>query len=462
MIEITEFKDKPVAVLGLGRSGLAAVRALAAGGAELRAWDDKPERRDAAAGEGIAIADLYDTDWSEVAALVVSPGIPAASFGPHQIVREARAFQCEVLGDMELFARRDLDARVVAITGTNGKSTTTALTGHVLRACGKTAAEGGNLGPAVLDLPVLAKEGTYVLELSSYQIEQTKSLAPDVAVLLNLSPDHLDRHGDMDGYVAAKKRLFALQRPGQLAVVSVDDDESRAVFDELVRQKDRRVTPVSCKGPVDHGIFVEDGLLYDATAPHPASAMADLSKGRMIGSHNWQNAAAAFAVATELGCAPKPAAQALLDFPGLPHRLETVGEVDGVRFINDSKATNIDAAGRALACFSDVFWIAGGRPKEMGLEVLAPLFGRIRHAFLIGEATESFAAALAPSVPFTRSGDLLGAAAEAHTRALQDGPDGSVVLLSPACASFDQFDNFEARGDAFRAAVNRMLAGDPS
>ncbi len=460
MIEVTEFKGKSVAVLGLGRSGLAAARALAAGGAELRAWDDQPERRDEAEGEGIAIADLYDTDWSEVAALVVSPGIPAASFDPHQIVREARAYQCEVMGDMELFARRGLAARVVAITGTNGKSTTTALTGHVLRACGKSAAQGGNLGTAVLDLPELAADGIYVLELSSYQIEQTKSLAPDVAVLLNLSPDHLDRHGDMDGYVAAKKRLFALQSPGQLAVVGVDDDESRAVFDELAGQKGRRVTPVSCMGPVDHGIFVEDGLLYDATTPHVSPAMADLSKGHMIGSHNWQNAAAAFAIATELGCAPEPAAQALLDFPGLPHRLEMVGEVDGVRFINDSKATNMDAAARALDCFSNIYWIAGGRPKEMGLEVLAPLFGKIRHAFLIGEATESFAAALASSVPFTRSGDLAHAIADARGRALQEGREGSVVLLSPACASFDQFDNFEARGDAFRAAVNRFLAGD--
>ena len=349
---------------------------------------------------GIPITDLYTMDWTGVAALVLSPGIAGAAPRPRQIVQKARAFQCEILGDVELFARQGPSAPVAAVTGTNGKSTTTALAGHVLRACGREAAEGANFGPAVLDLPVLPADGAYVLELSSYQIEQTTSLAPDIAVLLNLSPDHLDRHGGMDGYVAAKRRLFSLQRPDQLAVVGVDDDFSRDVFDELVGQQGRRVTPISGRGPVRGGIFVDEGLLYDATAD-PAPALADLKQGQMIGAHNWQNAAAAFAIATEWGCEPEPAAQALLGFPGLPHRLEPVGEVDGVRFVNDSKATNMDAAARALACFEAIYWIAGGRPKEASLEILAPLFGRVRHAFLIGEATESFADALDGAVPFT-------------------------------------------------------------
>ncbi|MBT4711085.1 MAG: UDP-N-acetylmuramoyl-L-alanine--D-glutamate ligase [Alphaproteobacteria bacterium] len=462
MIEISEFKGKKVAVLGLGRSGLSAVRALAAGGAELCAWDDNAGRRDAAEADGIPIADFYAMDWTGIAALVVSPGIPATGLDPHQIVRQARAFQCEVLGDVELFARRDLASKVVAITGTNGKSTTTALAGHVLRACGRRAVEGGNLGTAVLDLPELGEDGSYVLELSSFQIEQTKSLAADVAVLLNLSPDHLDRHGDMAGYVAAKKRLFAGQTPEQLAVVGVDDGDSRAVFDELVAQDGRRVMAVSGNGPVDDGVFVVGGFLYDATAPDAGVAVADLNRGRLVGPHNWQNAAAAFAIATELGCDPEPVAEALMTFPGLPHRLELVGEADGVRFFNDSKATNMDAAGRALGSFSNIYWIAGGRPKDQGLETLAPLFGNVRHAYLIGEATESFAATLGGGVPFSRSTGLAAAVADAHARAVSDGEEGAVVLLSPACASFDQFTDFQARGDAFRMAASDIIGGGQS
>jgi len=462
MIKISEFKGKQVAVLGLGRSGLSAAIALAAGGAELCAWDDNPARRDAAEADGIAIADLYAMDWTDVAALVVSPGIPATASDPHQIVRQARAFQCEILGDVELFARRALPANVVAITGTNGKSTTTALAGHVLRACGRRGVEGGNLGTAVLDLPELGPDDSYVLELSSFQIEQTKFLAPDIAVLLNLSPDHLDRHGDMVGYVAAKKRLFAGQTPEQLAVVGVDDGDSRAVFDELVAQDGRRVTPVSGNGPVADGVFVVGGFLYDATAADAGVAVADLNSGRLVGPHNWQNAAAAFAIATELGCDPELVVQALMNFPGLSHRLELVGEACGVRFFNDSKATNMDAAGRALASFPNIYWIAGGRPKDQGLEILAPLFGNIRHAFLIGEATESFATTLDGYVPFSRSGDLSAAVADAHTRAVGDGEEDAVVLLSPACASFDQFTDFQDRGDAFRAAATAIIGRDQS
>ena len=462
MIEVSEFKGKQVAVLGLGRSGLSAAKALAAGGANLCAWDDNPVRRDAADADGVAIADLYAMEWGEVAALVVSPGISSIAPDSHQIVRQARAFQCEILGDVELFARRQMPATVVAITGTNGKSTTTALAGHVLRACGRRAVEGGNLGTAVLDLPELGADDSYVLELSSFQIEQTKSLASDVAVLLNLSPDHLDRHGDMVGYVEAKKRLFASQNPEQLAVVGVDDKYSRAVFNELAAKEGHRVMPVSGNGPVNDGVFVMGGFLYDATAAGAGVAVADLNHGYLVGSHNWQNAAAAFSIATELGCDPEPVAQALMDFPGLPHRLELLGEAGGVRFFNDSKATNVDAAGRALASFSDIYWIAGGRPKDQGLEILAPLFGNIRHAFLIGEATESFAAILGGQVPFSRSKDLAAAVEGAYTRAVGDGEDGAVVLLSPGCASFDQFIDFQDRGDAFRDAATAIIGGGQS
>ena len=454
MIPAASFSGKRVAVFGLGRSGLAAARSLALGGAEVRAWDDDPARCDAAAEAGVPVHDLYAADWTAFAALVLSPGIPFAPPAPHEVAQLARSGGCPVIGDIEVFARERLPARVAAVTGTNGKSTTTALAAHVLRACGENAVEGGNLGAPALGLPSLDANGIYVLELSSYQIERTRSLAADVAVLLNLSPDHLDRHGGMSGYAAAKKRLFDGQQTGQVAVVGVDDAHSRGLFDRLVGEG-RRVVPISGARPVDRGIYVDRGVLHDSTNG-AARAVADLNGGALVGEHNWQNAAAAFAVATTLGCESEPAAAAIRTFPGLAHRLETVAEIDGIRFVNDSKATNPDAAGRALATHDHVYWIAGGRPKEQGIDGLSHLFGRVRGAFLIGEAAEAFATTLEGMVPVTRCVTLDRAVADAFAAAHAGAGQGAVVLLSPACASFDQFRDFEHRGDAFRALVEAL------
>ena len=454
MIEAAAFAGSPVAVFGLGRSGLAAVRALAAGGANVRAWDDDPGQREVAAAAGVVLDDLYAADWHGVRALVLSPGVPLHYPEPHEIVRLAHAHGTEILGDVELFARARLPTHVAAITGTNGKSTTAALAASVLRASGIEAVEGGNIGDAVLDLPKLDKAGVYVLELSSYQIELLTSLSADVAVLLNLAPDHLDRHGGMGGYVAAKKRLFSLQSPEQVAVVGVDDGDSRSLFDELIGAG-RKVIAVSGNGPLEHGIYVDRGTLHDARGGSPRE-LTDLRDGILRGAHNWQNAAAAFAVATELGCNEHVAAGALLAFAGLPHRTEQVAEISGVRFVNDSKATNADAAAHALAAYDDIYWIAGGRPKEQGIESFAPLFPRVCHAFLIGEAAEVFAEVLNGIVPVTLSGTLERAVSEAFAAAKSGRRDSAVVLLSPACASFDQFSDFKARGDAFRVFAQAL------
>ena len=467
MIEVTGFRDRAVALLGLGGSGLAAARALAAGGARVRAWDDDPGRRRAAEAADVPLVDLRRADWNGVAALVLSPGIPLTHPEPHPVVTLARSAGAEVIGDIELFARAPRRAALAGVTGTNGKSTTTALIGHILAHCGRAVEVGGNLGPPALDLAPLPAGGTYVLELSSYQLDLAPSLVCDVAVLLNITPDHLDRHGDMARYVAVKRHVFHGQGRDETAIVGVDDAESAAICDELRARADRTVVPVAVGRRVADGISVVDGLLYDpAVAEGEAVARLDRAPA-LPGAHNWQNAAAAYAAARALGLEAEAIAEAIYAFPGLAHRLERVtppaGPFAAIAFVNDSKATNAVATARALACHDDVYWIAGGRPKEGGIAALAPYFGRIRHAFLIGEAAAGFAAALEGRVAYSLCGDLAAAVPAAAARAARDLAAGevehAVVLLSPACASFDQFTDFTARGDAFRALVAGLGEG---
>ncbi len=453
MIAVTSFQGEDVAVLGLARSGLAAAAALQRGGARVLAWDDAPARRDAAAAAGVPIVDLAARDWRGVKALVLSPGIPHTYPAPHPIAARARAAGAPIIGDIELLARTRREARYVGITGTNGKSTTTALIGHILKAAGRKTAVGGNLGTPALALDALGADGTYVLEMSSYQLELTESLAFDVAVLLNITPDHLDRHGGMSGYVAAKRRIFAHQGKAQAAVIGVDDELSRAIARELAAAGGPRVIPISAEARAPGGVYVEDGSLIDDIA-HAATPVLELSRAvRLPGSHNWQNAAAAYAAARCFGVEAAEAVAAIVSFPGLAHRQELVATIGGVRYVNDSKATNADAAAKALACYDRIYWIAGGLAKEGGIAALAPFFPRIRHAFLIGKASEEFAATLEGHVPFTRCGELAKAVAAARDAASAERQPGAVVLLSPACASFDQFANFEERGDSFRRLV---------
>jgi UDP-N-acetylmuramoylalanine--D-glutamate ligase len=459
MISVDSFAGRRVAVLGLARSGLAAVRALSAGGAEILAWDDNPGVREAVAAE-IPLADLGAVDWREIPALVLSPGIPHSFPAPHPAVVLARAAGAEIIGDIELLGRAQPGARYVGITGTNGKSTTTALIGHILAAAGRRVEIGGNLGTPALTLAPLGSEGAYVLEASSFQLELIESLAFDIAVLLNITPDHLERHGDMAGYIAAKRRIFAHQRPGSTAIIGIDDPICRELCDELRRTGPASVVPISVVESAPGGVYVASGVdrgrLVDATGPQPIPVLDLADAERLPGTHNWQNAAAAYAAVRALGVAAAAAASAIRSFPGLAHRQELVATIDGVRFINDSKATNADATEKALLCYEAIYWIAGGLPKAGGITPLTPYFGRLRHAFLIGTATEEFAATLGNSVPFTRCGDLATAVAAAAEAARRERVPGAVVLLSPACASYDQFAHFEARGDAFREMVTAL------
>ncbi len=462
MIDVFPFSGYPVAVMGLGKSGLATAEALRASGAEVWAWDDSEARRAEAREKGFEPVDLTTCHWNELPTLVLSPGIPHTHPKPHPVAVLARKHKVEIIGDIELLARSERVATFVGVTGTNGKSTTTALIGHILKMAGKRAAVGGNIGTPVLALDSVG-DGIYVLEMSSYQLELTPSLTCDVAVLINISADHLDRHGGMDGYIAAKKTIFQRQTTPRTAILGVDDAHSRKLYDELRRIGDQNVVAISAARRLEMGVFALDGILYDAL-DGAEKQVADLRGiATLPGPHNWQNAAAAYAACRALGVEAKTIAAALASYPGLPHRQEIVAFADGLTFVNDSKATNADAAARALACYDAIYWIAGGRAKEGGIDTLAPFFGRIRRAYLIGEAAESFARTLGDKVPHTLSSTLDAAVAAAHADALQDRATGAVVLLSPACASFDQFPNFEVRGDSFRAlALALPGAGKPA
>ena len=481
MIPVPGFEGRRVAVFGLGRSGITAARALQAGGALAVLWDDGVSGRMQAQAEGFVVEDLTTADWSGFAALVLSPGAPLTHPKPHWTVEKAKAAGVEVIGDIELFARavaalpQDHRPRVVAITGTNGKSTTTALIGWVLEQAGLKVHIGGNIGIGVLALPEPTPDAVYVIETSSYQLDLTTSFAPDVAILTNVSPDHLERHGGMEGYVAAKRRLFQAMSPARVALIGVDDDWGWDVVNDLNARR-LRVSTITTRTPPDHvdpagGVAVEDMparlpdqipafdqgrfIIVDATGGTLIAdgvRIADLSGARSLpGRHNAQNAAFAYAAARAVGVSHEAAVAGLMTFPGLAHRMETVGQIGTVRFINDSKATNADAARQALGSYPNVFWIAGGRAKTGGIAELSDMFGRVSCAYLIGEASEDFAATLGET-PHVVCGTMEAAVAAASAAAAAAGGD-QVVLLSPACASFDQYPDFEARGEAFRAAV---------
>jgi UDP-N-acetylmuramoylalanine--D-glutamate ligase len=455
MIQAKGFEGEKVAVLGLARSGLAAALSLKAGGAEVLAWDDAPERRAAASAEGVPIVDLNGASFADLRALILSPGIPHTYPKPHPLAVKARASDVPILGDIELLALACPEARYVGITGTNGKSTTTALIAHILASAGQKVQVGGNLGTAALTLARLGADGIYVLEMSSYQLELIEKLAFDVAVFLNLTPDHLDRHGGMEGYIAAKRRIFNRGRKPQTAIVGVDDEPGRAIAHALAQENAWRVTRISISRQEKGGVYVVGGTLVDDTTGGAVSVI-DLSQlPRLPGQHNWQNVAAAYAAVRALGVDREQVGAGIASFPGLAHRQELIATIDGIRYINDSKATNADAAAKALVCYDGIYWIAGGIAKEGGITPLAPYFPHIRHAFLIGQAADQFAGTLQGQVPFTRSRDLATAVADARRAALADG-QGGVVLLSPACASFDQFPDFEVRGDAFRRIVQGL------
>ncbi len=457
MTPVTTFAGKTVAVFGLGLSGLAACRALAAGGANVAAADDSPAGRVAAAAAGYAVEDLATADWSRFAALVLAPGVPLTHPEPHWTVRKAKAAGVEIIGDVELFCRERAklapDAPFIAITGTNGKSTTTALAAHILRSAGRDVQMGGNIGTAILALAPPAADRIHVIEMSSFQIELTPSLAPSIGILLNISPDHLDRHGSMESYAGLKARLVAeARRP----IIGADDDWCCDVIERLRLANRSWVDILSVKTQVAYGWYTEGSrLITQAPWTGPLGPFADLAGiGSLRGLHNAQNALAASAASLISGVTPGAIAAAREPFTGLAHRLEEIGRLGRTLFINDSKATNADSSATALAAFPrDVFWIIGGKPKEGGISSLAPYFSRVAKVYLIGEATEQFAATLEGKVAFERCGTLDAALAAAVRDAVSSSGSDPVVLLSPACASYDQFKNFEVRGDTFRRLV---------
>ena len=435
MITAKAFAGKHYAVYGLARSGLTTAEALLASGARVTAWDAREEAR-AKAPAGAELANIDEADLSQFDSLVVTPGLP---LNRHPIAQRSREAGVEIIGDIELFARARPELpphKVVGITGTNGKSTTTALIHHILKTAGVPTTMGGNIGLPILAQDPLPEGGVYVLELSSYQIDLTQNLDCDVAVLLNITPDHLDRYESFEAYRDSKLRLFDMQSPGKVAVTT-ETHQLPANFGEWGEAL-----------PKSPGAIVIDGTVFF----HPLNAGPQSEWPALQGPHNLQNVSAAYVACDALDLTDEQTKQGLRTYPGLPHRMERVREKDGVRFVNDSKATNPTATAPALAAFPSIRWILGGQAKTDNLDECAPHFGHVRSAYTIGEAGELFARLLAPHMPVTNCETL----ENALNQAAKDSQAGDTVLLSPACASFDQFKDFEQRGDRFRDLVGAL------
>ncbi len=465
MIPVRGVEGTTVAVLGLGRSGLSAARALQAGGARVLAWDDNVDARTRAKGEGLEIRDLSrDGALADVASLIVSPGIPHLYPQPNRIVAAALGAGVPVDNDIGLFFRSlgngewhqmETPPRVVAITGSNGKSTTSALVHHVLESAGKSSQLAGNIGRGVLDIDPPEDGGVVVLELSSYQTELARSLTPDVAVFTNLSPDHLDRHAGLGGYFAAKRRLFAEGGPDR-AIIGVDEPEGVYLAGQLGEgAADDRVIRVSVTGKLTGpgwSVFAHKGFLAEYRKGRQAGSV-DLRPVRGLpGRHNHQNACAAYAACRTLGLAPRVIEAGFHSFGGLPHRSQIIAEIRGITFVNDSKATNVDSALMALQAFKNIRWICGGLEKDGGMSALKPGFQNVRKAYVIGREAAGFAMQL-EGVETVVSMTM----AQAVERAIAEADAGDTVLLAPAAASFDQYDNFEQRGEDFIAEVKKRL-----
>jgi UDP-N-acetylmuramoylalanine--D-glutamate ligase len=461
MTPVTTFAGRTVALFGLGGSGLVTALALKAGGAHVVACDDNPTKMAEAASKGIETADLRQADWSRFASFILSPGVPLTHPEPHWSAKLAKAAGVEIIGDIELFCRERAkiapNAPFIAITGTNGKSTTTALVSHILREAGRDVQMGGNIGTAILSLEPPSDRRIHVIECSSFQIDLAPSLAPSIGVLLNISPDHLDRHGTIENYAAIKERLVA---KAEKAVIGVDDDISRASIGRLPGGKPEVVRV----GLTDHdpgSVYAQGDAIVSRLGGAPVEVARLAGIGSLRGDHNAQNAAAAVAVALLSGVDAETIQRAVRTFPGLPHRMEEVARRGETLFINDSKATNADSAEKALKSFDDILWILGGKSKEGGIKDLKPYFPKIRKAYLIGAASDEFAATLGDTVPYEMCGTL-DRAVEQAARDAAARDDETVVLLSPACASYDQYPNFEIRGNHFRDLVKALPGINPT
>ena len=466
MIPVQGVENQTIAVLGLGRSGRATAAALTEGGANVVVWDDGADTRAQAEADGMTVLDLTrDTSWEGVSALITSPGIPHLYPKPHPVIAKAYELGVPVDNDIGLFFRsfatRDWDQfdttpRVIAITGSNGKSTTTALIHHILKESGRPTQIGGNIGTGVLSLDPAHDGEVVVLELSSYQTDLARALTPDIAVFTNLSPDHLDRHGGPGGYFAAKRRLFAEGGPDR-AVIGVDEAEGRYLADQLsMGPADDRVIRISSGQKLERfgwSVFARKGFLSEYRKGRQVASIDLREVTGLPGEHNHQNAAAAYAATRSLGLAPREIERAFHSFQGLPHRSQTVAEIAGVRWVNDSKATNVDAAAKALTAFQRIRWIAGGMGKDGGIEALAPHLGQVVKAYLIGHSARDFALQIGQT-PYEIAETMEHAVARAATEA----QPGETVLLAPAAASFDQYPNFEKRGEHFTQLVKALTS----
>jgi UDP-N-acetylmuramoylalanine--D-glutamate ligase len=400
---------------------------------------------------------LVEADFLVYACLVPAPGVPLYHPQPHAVVARALDAGTEIIGDIEILHRAGHGRKVIGITGTNGKSTTTALTGHILKTCGIPVSVGGNIGQAALDMDLPGEAGWLVLEISSYQMDLCPGFRPDIGVLLNISPDHIDRHGSLERYIEAKERMFDAQE-GR-AIIGCDDDHAAAVLARACEAGRLKAVPVSAGKKVQGGVYIHHDRLIDDMDGEAQDICSAVMK-TLPGQHNRQNLCAAYVAARQCGLAPEDIAEAAKTYPGLPHRQQLVRVINGVAYVNDSKATNADAAVRALSCYRNIFWILGGKPKEGGLDGVEPYLDRVHHAFLIGEAMEAFALWLDKhGIPYNFSQTLERAVPEAHAMAQEDRgkPGGAgTVLLSPACASFDQFSGFEERGEVFAALCDAL------
>ncbi|WP_455473786.1 UDP-N-acetylmuramoyl-L-alanine--D-glutamate ligase [Bartonella sp. B30(2025)] len=463
MICVECFKGQKVALFGLGRSGIAAAQALISGGAEVVAWDDSPSGVKTANEANISTKDLQYEDWSKFVALILTPGVPLTYPKPHWVVDKARQANVEIIGDIELFVRarnhflqhsglHDKDVPFVAITGTNGKSTTTALLTHLLKEMGYDVQMGGNIGTPILLLKPFVKKCIYVIECSSFQIDLTPSLQPTVGILLNLTPDHIDRHGSFAHYVQSKKYLVSKARH---AFISIDDIACQDLYQKLI-DKGRQVEPISKNHFIANGFYAEGTKLFSAR--HGKSHMlADLAHiSTLRGSHNAQNTLMVLATLQALKITDPYLEKHLANYKGLAHRMQQVRKIGSVLFINDSKATNADASAPALSAFDDIFWIVGGQAKKGGINTLKGFFPKIRKAYLIGSSAEEFSGVIGSAFPFSMSLTLENAVHEAAIDAACCKLKESVVLFSPACASYDQFKNYEMRGDAFISFVMQL------
>ncbi|WP_182417430.1 UDP-N-acetylmuramoyl-L-alanine--D-glutamate ligase [Bartonella sp. HY038] len=473
MITVSSFKGEKVALFGLGGSGIATAKALIAGGSKVIAFDDNLASVERAKQEGITTADLHFIDWSEIKALILAPGVPLTHPQPHWSAQIAKANNIEIIGDIELFVRErnafllrnhlsSQDCPFIAITGTNGKSTTTALIAHLLQEAGYDVQMGGNIGTAILSLEPFEKKRCYVIECSSYQIDLTPSINPTIGILLNLTPDHIDRHGTFEHYAAVKERLI---KGSNIAVVSIDDIFCEKIAIRVLERQNKLI-PFSTKRHIDNGWFAENGNILRAGHKEQQKITNLIGIVSLRGVHNAQNALAALATCVAIGVDEKKLAAAILTFKGLAHRMEEVGRKDHVVFINDSKATNAEATAPALSTFDHIYWIAGGVAKEGGISSLKEFFPKIRKVYLIGEAATGFAQTIGDNIDVVMSKTLEKAIEQASLDAslakaeieAQSGSDAiAAVLLSPACASFDQFANYSARGDAFRDLVQNTI-----